>query len=300
MNSLKKLAAAAAISVAQADEALKIIENGHVKQVWLLAGDKQMNSEDTGFTLPHNSHTMVGVRDGHGGFAADIYYTPNLFGGAIEYDIDLSQAGCGCDVAAYIIRMPAHNADGSLRPGNDGSYYCDAMASRGAFCPDIDLMEANKYAFDMTLHKCDEPNAEKHYFNCDQSLSCGSAIHSGPPKHPYDTDEYRYGPGNIYAINTLKPFHVRIDFKNQDDKLDAVELTLSQPGHGKVTTYTMADRGCAAGYLDDMKDSLQNGMALNISSWGVGDGSSVLDWLDKDTGCTGGCNNDPKVAFSNI
>ena len=49
-----------------------------------------------------------------------------------------------------------------------------------------------------------------------------------------------------------------------------------------------------------MKASLASGMTLNLSSWGVGDGSTVLDWLDKDTGCTGGCNNNPRSMISNI
>ena len=147
-----------------------------------------------------------------------------MFGGSIEYDIDLSQAGCGCDVAAYIVRMPARNVDGSYRPGDDGSYYCDAMASRGAYCPDIDLMEANKYAFDMTIHKCDEPNAKEHYFNCDTGLSCGAALHSGPPKYPHDYDQYQYGPSHLHAINTLNPFHVKINFINKNEKLERIEL----------------------------------------------------------------------------
>ena len=29
------------------------------------------------------------------------YFTPNMLGGSIEYDIDLSQVGCGCITAIY-------------------------------------------------------------------------------------------------------------------------------------------------------------------------------------------------------
>ena len=49
-----------------------------------------------------------------------------------------------------------------------------------------------------------------------------------------------------------------------------------------------------------MKSSLESGMTLNLSSWGVGDGSTGLDWLDKDTKCTGGCDNNPTSFISNI
>ena len=40
--------------------------------------------------LPHNNKAYLGKRDGKGGFAPDIFYAPNLLGGSIEYDIDLS------------------------------------------------------------------------------------------------------------------------------------------------------------------------------------------------------------------
>ena len=37
-------------------------------------------------------------------------------------------------------------------------------------------------------------------------------------------------------------------------------------------------------------------MSMAISNWGA----DKLDWLDGDTGCTGGCYNNPSVKFSNI
>ena len=35
------------------------------------------------------------------------YFTPNMLGGSMEYDVDLSEVGCGCITALYTILMPS-------------------------------------------------------------------------------------------------------------------------------------------------------------------------------------------------
>ena len=35
------------------------------------------------------------------------YFKPNLLGGSVEFDVDLSDSGCGCLTALYAIVMPA-------------------------------------------------------------------------------------------------------------------------------------------------------------------------------------------------
>jgi len=35
------------------------------------------------------------------------YYSPNLLGGAIEYDVDLSNVSCGCVSSVSVVGMPA-------------------------------------------------------------------------------------------------------------------------------------------------------------------------------------------------
>ena len=42
------------------------------------------------------------------------YFRPNLLGGYVTYDVDLSEMPCGCITALYSTYMPAKNADGSL------------------------------------------------------------------------------------------------------------------------------------------------------------------------------------------
>ena len=35
------------------------------------------------------------------------YFKPDILGGSMEFDVDLSQSGCGCLTALYAIVMPA-------------------------------------------------------------------------------------------------------------------------------------------------------------------------------------------------
>jgi len=124
------------------------------------------------------------------------FFTPNLLGGSMEYDVDLSQASCNCNAAFYMIAMPAKNADGSFRAGeSDGMYYCDANEIGGAFCPEFDIMEANIHAYRAVNHHCSDP-VNGHYSWCDRAGSCAVDIITDFP----DTDPY--GPGSSYTINT--------------------------------------------------------------------------------------------------
>ena len=101
----------------------------------------------------------------------DNFYLPNLLGGSIEFDVDLSSAGCSCNAALYLVSMPGRNPDGSPRKG-PGDYYCDGNNVGGSYCPEFDIMEANTYAFQATPHKCNRPSASGHYDSCDGAGSC--------------------------------------------------------------------------------------------------------------------------------
>ena len=70
-----------------------------------------------------------------------------------------------------MVRMPAVFPNGTYNPGSGENYYCDANKVRGTFCPEIDLMEANTYAFQATPHNCTNP-VNGFYENCDRSGSC--------------------------------------------------------------------------------------------------------------------------------
>ena len=48
------------------------------------------------------------------------YFTVNLLGGVLDYDVDLSQVGCGCITALYTVTMPG------VDNTSDEFQYCDA------------------------------------------------------------------------------------------------------------------------------------------------------------------------------
>ena len=87
------------------------------------------------------------------------YYRPNLLGGVVEYDIYLGNQECGCVSAFYTVLAPAKDWNGNVWADTDGLAYCDANKVDGAWCPEFDIMEANKWVWSTTPHKCDAPNA---------------------------------------------------------------------------------------------------------------------------------------------
>lgn len=74
------------------------------------------------------------------------FYAPNLLGGSVEYDVDLSQSNCGCIAAFYLVGMPGKDRNGNFW-NTDGYYYCDANQVDGNYCPEFDIMEANQWSW---------------------------------------------------------------------------------------------------------------------------------------------------------
>ena len=61
------------------------------------------------------------------------------------------------------------------------------------------MMEANKYAWRSTGHKCDYENG---YENCDKSGQCHIDVLT-------DKDAGVFAPGSLTGINTDLPFHMK-------------------------------------------------------------------------------------------
>ena len=115
----------------------------------------------------------------------------------------MSQHDCGCVSSFYLVAMPGKDKNGSF--WSDKWYYCDANAVGGDYCPEFDLQEGNKWAFQTTPHTCNAPSSVGFYDWCDGGGQCVMNI----------ADQLQwngYGPGSQYTINTEEQFHVKVEF----------------------------------------------------------------------------------------
>jgi hypothetical protein len=191
------------------------------------------------------------------------YFKPNLLGGSLEFDADLSQSGCGCLTALYAIVMPATDNT------SDPFQYCDGAGVGGYECPEFDMMEANKYAFRSTSHKCDISNG--NYSNCDKNGKCSSDVLIDKPSGVF-------APGSSTGIDTNQVFHVKQDFHESDGAFTGYTTILSQDGREVVLSQT----GCSD-YLGKMSADMTQ-MVISISNWG----SDNFDWFQHGA-CSGSC-----------
>lgn len=187
------------------------------------------------------------------------FWTPNLLGGSIEYDVDISSRNCGCIAALYLVRMPGKDSTGNLW-NTDGYYYCDANQVDGNYCPEFDIMEANQWAWATTPHACNAPSSEGFYDWCDRAGTC----HIDNIVNMAYND---YGPGDDFKINTLQEFHTKMDFNEEDGHFTEFVVTMSQ-GDNQVTMNGACD------YNMKMSDDMAGNMVWAVSNWNTYD-----DWL---------------------
>ena len=135
--------------------------------------------------------------------------------------------------------MPGKDQSGDYWWDTDGWGYCDANQVDGNWCPEMDLMEANKWSWATTAHHCDEPTDVGKYWYCDQG-GLGLNI---VDQLSWDA----YGPGSNYHINTDYEFHAKIDFtKDTAGNFVSFSTTFSQNGNevsmtGDSSWYGMGD-----------------------------------------------------------
>ena len=140
-------------------------------------------------------------------FDIDAYYKPNLLGGSMEYDVDVSKAVCGCNAAVYMVSMPETPASATI----DSMGYCDAAGPWGKYCTEFDIMEANYKAFRAVNHTCDYdddgkitdgwtrqgPGSPRGWAPCDAWGKCSVDVNTDFPN-----PEEIYGPSEDAKINT--------------------------------------------------------------------------------------------------
>ena len=193
------------ISLAQVNESYASVSieiDGEFKNYYIATDDVTESNFPTEVKVPSNGRGYI-METPTFDYNNPQYFRPNLKNATVEYDIDLSNHECGCIAAFYTVSMPGKNPDGTLWMDTDGFGYCDANQVDGNWCPEMDIMEANKYAWASTPHTCNNPNELGHYDYCDKNGTC--------QQNTYDQLSWNgYGPGDDKTINTDLPFHVSL------------------------------------------------------------------------------------------
>jgi hypothetical protein len=176
-----------------------------------------------------------------------------LLGNTLRYTMDLSGAGCGCNAAVYLVSMK-QNTDVSTC----GDYYCDANSVCGVSCTEVDIQEANMYAWRSTLHTADDRSGQAFGYGGTGDLALS-------------WEEGKYGPGG-QCIDTNRPFQVAVSFPvNADNTLQSMRVTLSQDGSPCPLTGHMENYG-----IPEITRALSEGMTPVVSFWSA----DSMTWLD--------------------
>jgi len=224
------------------------------------------------------------------------YAAVPLLNKAMTFTTDLSEAGCGCNVALYLTSL--HQND-QLSTCKD--YYCDANIVCGVACAEIDIMEANRFAFLSTLHAADDR------FGVGGGYGGGADDWSGPRDFKGEgsgPEEEQYGPTGK-CVNTMKPFQVTSAFPmDYNENLMAMVITLWQTGMPCNLTYrvenydgnsTIAAKGSNEG-MQRLGEALYAGMTPIASLWGAAD----MTWMDgKGNDTLGACDTDSEMNCPN-
>jgi len=217
-----------------------------------------------------------------------------LLGQTLSYTVDLSRVGCACNLAMNLVPLPARDRSGQPSKGTCSyvSYYCDASRVCGQFCPELDIMEANRHVFESTPRKCDAPSQGGHYSHCDRD-GCGQNTNK--------MGVMDYGPGSDYTIDTTHRFDVHTDFYGSSllatGGVFTGMVTRLQQGSRKLTF----DHSSCNTYLSHLADAMASGMSVRIAYWGTD--AAAMSWLDdppcgRNASCSGG--NAGDATISNI
>jgi hypothetical protein len=174
----------------------------------------------------------------------------SLLGKTWSFTVDLSAAGCGCNVAMYFVSMHQNTVPGTC----DSDYYCDANSVCGTHCAEIDVVEANKHALHTTAHTAYDGS--------------GSAGGLGGGMRSFTKSDY--GPGGR-LVDTSHPFTMHTYFRGSGDSLSAIEVTLVGASGGTIH-YTAS----TSSYLSQLSSAVLAGMTPVVSYWSAPD----MRWLD--------------------
>lgn len=213
--------------------------------------------------------------------------------------------------------MPGFNASGGSSgiPDPRGNFYCGANAgkpsrdtskptpqSRGNYCPEMDLLEANRFAVQSTPHICNGTNRGPGFYPMCDWHGCATAV--------FNQSRTALCPSDACVIDSRYPFRHIVSFPVKsvagvrEPVLSDIHNVLEQAGRS-FSFSTCQDinaqwtGGKSLEYLERMTANLKHGMVMDISLWGLS--NAGMSWLDGPTGCKGGCNvSNSSVTFSDL
>mmetsp|Transcript_68681 Transcript_68681/g.201032 ORF Transcript_68681/g.201032 Transcript_68681/m.201032 type:complete len:514 (+) Transcript_68681:56-1597(+) len=187
-------------------------------------------------------------------------------GKTIRYTTDISGTGCGCNAAFYLVNMRQNT-----KVGKCGDFYCDVMSVCGVPCLEIDLQEANQYAWRSTLHAFGDFMGQARGFSGSQD---------SPSRRDWTSKEY--SPGGE-CVDTARPFQVAISFPLDEmtGDLAAFEVELSQEGKDcsvktNMTSYRWGWPPPQKEGWAEVTKALRAGMTPVMSYWR----SEGMLWMD--------------------
>jgi len=237
---------------------------GRSTQSYIAGGNGGVIASGSSLTLQHQYQPRVYVVNTAeaNSFTEGMFQKFYLLGQSIQFTVDLSTTGCGCNAAFYLVAMPQSGSS---------DFYCDANDA-GHYCIELDLFEANRRAFQVTAH-CGSGT---------QACEWGCAVNS---LGSYGS-QYNEG-GSV--INTNSPFNVAISFGSSGGSFNQMNTIISQ--NGKSISFSI----CDAALLEPLTSALTNGMVLVMSYW-----SGDMNWLDQCSSSGNTCPTNSQVTFSNI
>lgn len=186
------------------------------------------------------------------------YASLHLLGKKLLYTTDVSRAGCGCNVALYLVSMEQNH-----NPSGCDDFYCDANNVCGVRCDEIDIQEANKFAWHSAVHTSEDGNG--------LAVGLGGWVRN----NHFEMTPEQYGPGGL-CIDTTLPFRVEVAFPiNSKGMLLSMEYKLVQDGKPCDVSYSLTEYQRDPNF-EQLSQSLAVGMTVAFSYWKAED----MLWLD--------------------
>mmetsp|Transcript_76569 Transcript_76569/g.167294 ORF Transcript_76569/g.167294 Transcript_76569/m.167294 type:complete len:417 (+) Transcript_76569:80-1330(+) len=241
----------------EAEGKLYINEDGKMNAYYLPGADTVNNFTSVKYTPPYRFYLMKEHMSPPDYSKSENFYKPLLVGKTFSVDIDVSQAGCGCNINFYMVDMPAASR------GKDNDYYCDGQCFDGlGCCAEWDMNEGNSKVQQITNHAC--------------THNYGGIGHSDWQCHKWGDPEVKtstnmFGNNAGATIDSSKPFTFSQRYELEGGRLKVT--TIMEQGERRVVLPMGPSDELDAMYKTG---SLEKGMVLVTGYWTAGD----MNWLD--------------------